>query len=378
MNSIFAPTPKNNYKAYLMKTPVLLVFILIISLFNFFVKVDTQAQTLTGAINIQSLLDAHNVERLKVGKNPLSLDSKLASSAQAKAVKMIESNCWSHYCPDGQSPWSFFEAAQYEYILAGENLAEGYYYIDDLINAWMNSETHRDNILNGDYEEVGFGIVSAAYQGIQNNILVVVHFGSEMDNIVNNDTELTITSPLNESIFNKSEVRIEGVASGVNSVNILLNGSENGKADINQGLFTYNLKLEKEGDNYIYAQAPMTLGISKDSNVIKVIFDKPEPIVAEEGSVENNDANPSASAAIPIAGNLNNITASPEFKNYINLGFIAALALLFLIDFIVLSRTKMIKRERSFSHYHFGLFFILAIIILAGGFGGDLIDAINI
>ena len=368
MKNLFAPTSKNNYRAYLMKTPVLLVFVLIISFFNFLVKVDTQAQGLDNAITVESLLKGHNIERNKIGAGDLRIDSKLSSSAQAKAELMFESNCWSHYCPEGRSPWTFFDEAQYDYVVAGENLAEGYYDIEDVMSAWMNSQTHRDNILNKDYEEVGFGIISGTYQGVQGNLLIVAHFGSEIDDLIdNNNAEVNIVAPANETIFDNENIKVEGTINGSNQVNIFLNGVENGAASINNGLFTYNLKLIKKGDNYIYAQAPMTFGMTKDSNVIKVIYNQVQPVV-----------HGAASATTPISEDFSNVSTSPEIKNMVNLGFVVALALLFLIDFIVLSRSKMLGSERSFSHYHFGIFFILAIIVLVGGFGGGLKDAISI
>lgn len=367
MKNLFAPTQKNNYRAYLMKTPILLAFILIISLFNFVVKVDTKAQGIANAVTIENLLNGHNLERANVGASGLRIDSKLVASAQEKAIKMLESNCWSHYCPDGQSPWTFFDNAGYDYVLAGENLAEGYYDIQDLMSAWMNSQTHRENILNKNYEEVGFGIVTGTYQGSQNNLLVVAHFGSELDDLINNDNaEINIVSPLNNTIANSEDLKVEGTVNGSDEVKIMLNGELSGEASIDRGLFTYNLKLAKAGDNYIYAQAPMTFGMTKDSGTIKVIYNKEDAVVQ------------GASATTPIVGTFGDVSTSPEIKNMINLGFIVALALLFLIDFLVLSRSKILQGDRSFSHYHFGLFFILAIIVLAGGFGGNLKDAIRI
>jgi len=362
----FLPTAKNNYKAYLLKVPALLAIALVIASFNFFVKIDTHAQNTSTVINAQNLLIAHNVERKKVNLGDLTLSSKLSQSAQNKAQKLLESNCWSHYCPDGESPWDFFKEAGYDYVVAGENLAEGFYNIPDLMVAWMNSESHRDNILNSQYKDVGFGIVTGNYQGIENNVVVVVHFGTESQEVIQDvSRQLVINTPQNGDILKQSSTKVEGSVVGLDEVNIFLNGVVSGKADIASGLFAYNLSNLKEGDNYIYAESPLAYGLSKDSNVIKVSY-QPEPVqnllVADQ----------------TISVTSSGISTTPNLKNIINIAFVALLAFLFLLDFIVLSRTQILSQERSFSHYHFGIFLILVIIILAGGFSGSLASAISI
>lgn len=125
------------------------------------------------------LLASTNNARAANGLAPLSLNSQLNNSAQAKAQDMANKNYWAHVSPDGTQPWYFFDQAGYAYIRAGENLAYGFMTSQGAVDGWMNSATHRANIL-GDYYDVGFGIVNAPdYQSNGQQTIVVAHYGAK-------------------------------------------------------------------------------------------------------------------------------------------------------------------------------------------------------
>lgn len=127
-------------------------------------------------ISISGLLTAGNASRTANGLTSLTLSTQLNNSAQAKANDMIAKNYWDHVTPDGTQPWYFFDQAGYAYTAAGENLAYGFDTSDGVTIGWMNSPSHRDNML-GNYTEVGYGIASGAnYQGGENTV-VVAHYG---------------------------------------------------------------------------------------------------------------------------------------------------------------------------------------------------------
>jgi uncharacterized protein YkwD len=132
------------------------------------------------SINIAALFDSTNSARSSNGLGNLSLNSQLNSSAQAKAQHMIDNDYWAHVAPDGTQPWYFFQQAGYSYQKAGENLAYGFIDSSSVVDAWMNSPSHRENVL-GDYVDVGFGIADGTnYQGGQNTV-VVAHYGKPYD-----------------------------------------------------------------------------------------------------------------------------------------------------------------------------------------------------
>lgn len=120
--------------------------------------------TLAYATNtsVSGLLAATNNQRAANGKSSLSINGQLNSAAQAKANDMVARNYWSHNTPDGQEPWIFLDSAGYNYAKAGENLAYGFLTSDDTVIGWMNSPSHKANMLDGGFSEVGFGFANSA------------------------------------------------------------------------------------------------------------------------------------------------------------------------------------------------------------------------
>jgi hypothetical protein len=89
---------------------------------------------------------------------------------------MIAGNYWAHTSPDGVTPWYWFDYAGYDYLTAGENLAYGFDSSNGVVTGWMNSPSHRDNMLNGKFEQVGFGIANGSnYQGGPNTVVVAMY-----------------------------------------------------------------------------------------------------------------------------------------------------------------------------------------------------------
>lgn len=125
-----------------------------------------------------SLLDETNIQRSQNGEAALALNSKLAQAAQAKANDMAARNYWSHTTPDGVQPWQFISNAGYTYVAAGENLAYGFDTSSATVAGWMNSATHRANVLNADYQDIGFGIANSTdFQGTGEETIIVAMYG---------------------------------------------------------------------------------------------------------------------------------------------------------------------------------------------------------
>lgn len=113
------------------------------------------------SVSAQTLLSQTNDQRLQDDLNALKQNTQLTAAAQAKANNMVSQNYWSHNSPNGTSPWSFITNSGYDFQLAGENLAYGFSNSSSVINAWMNSQSHRANVLNPSYNDVGFGIAAS-------------------------------------------------------------------------------------------------------------------------------------------------------------------------------------------------------------------------
>lgn len=156
----------------------------------------------TSNLSPSYLLEKTNENRTSVSKTALSLDSQLNAAAQSKAEDMVNKDYWAHDSPDGKTPWTFITASGYPYKTAGENLAYGFKDASGVISGWMNSPQHRDNILNPDYKDVGFGIASSPnFQGKGPQTIVVAEYGSPVDsasNITFNVPSTTQNTPVNQ------------------------------------------------------------------------------------------------------------------------------------------------------------------------------------
>jgi len=130
-------------------------------------------------MSISGLLSGTNTQRANNGVGALAGNAKLNAAAQAKANDMVARDYWAHNTPDGQEPWIFFDAQGYVYIKAGENLAYGFGTSSETIIGWMNSPSHRANMLDGAFTEVGFGFANSVnFVGTGNATVVVAHYAT--------------------------------------------------------------------------------------------------------------------------------------------------------------------------------------------------------
>jgi hypothetical protein len=125
-----------------------------------------------------SLLIDSNQARKDNAKPVLVENSQLDQAANAKAQDMMTRDYWSHMTPDGKTPWTFVSAAGYHYQKAGENLAYGFGSSSEVIKGWLNSPAHKENLLDSNYRDVGFGIANSPnYQGNGPETIVVAIYG---------------------------------------------------------------------------------------------------------------------------------------------------------------------------------------------------------
>ncbi|WP_315168049.1 CAP domain-containing protein [Metaclostridioides mangenotii] len=106
----------------------------------------------------KEVVDLVNVERSKAGLSPLTLDSEISSVATKKSQDMIDNNYFDHNSPTYGSPFDMMKKFGISYKTAGENIAMGQKSPKEVVNAWMNSEGHRKNILNANFSKIGIGV----------------------------------------------------------------------------------------------------------------------------------------------------------------------------------------------------------------------------
>lgn len=201
----FTPHHTNNHRAKILHHThifFLVIALFVSSLFVSIVKVNFPA-VLGASVNISTLdlLNQTNEERIEKGKNTLSLNDKLSQAAVQKAKDMFEKDYWAHNSPSGTTPWKFIKESGYVYVYAGENLARGFETSEDVVNAWMESPTHRENMLSGNYQDVGFAVMTGRLNG-EDTVLVVEMFGGQKSSLARTESAPSIPSGSGSGLFN--------------------------------------------------------------------------------------------------------------------------------------------------------------------------------
>jgi len=172
---------------------LLLVALLLMPFVSFGQGIDTQA-----------IINLTNQQRLNNNLPQLKLNSSLTQAALAKGKDMLADNYFAHFSPDGDKPWDFIHAAGYDYKFAGENLAMDFSSASGAMQGWMNSPTHRENILSSDYDEIGVAVLNGKLQG-HSTILIVQMFGRQ-DKAVSQPPVVASTIPVEPEVAIQEEV----------------------------------------------------------------------------------------------------------------------------------------------------------------------------
>ncbi len=177
----FIPHKDTHKKAHLISWEGLVIYILIFILLQ--VSFSIIGYTKPGILGISSdidqkkLIELTNKEREKLGLPPVSENEALDKAAQMKAQNMFSENYWAHFAPSGKTPWDFILGTGYRFTYAGENLAKNFYNSDNVVEAWMASPTHKENLLNSKYKDTGIAVVDGVLNG-QKTTLIVQMFGT--------------------------------------------------------------------------------------------------------------------------------------------------------------------------------------------------------
>jgi len=192
LHHLFFPRESNNHRAKLLHHDSLIIVIafFLLSALSLTSLHKAYPQVLGIASNISpaDLLTFTNQKRQENGLPALKIDGQLTQAAEQKASHMFAHNYWAHIAPDGTTPWYFIKNSGYEYLYAGENLARGFSTASDVVNAWMNSPTHRENMLSKNYDDVGFAIQTGNLTG-SDTILVVEELGSRYNSGTTNEVK---------------------------------------------------------------------------------------------------------------------------------------------------------------------------------------------
>lgn len=112
------------------------------------------------------VIEETNIQRQNNGLPALKESSLLDNAALAKANDMFKNQYFEHNSPSGVKPGDLINSYGYDYILAGENLILGNFSSEkEVVEKWMESQGHRENILNNRYTEIGVAVVKGSYDG---------------------------------------------------------------------------------------------------------------------------------------------------------------------------------------------------------------------
>ncbi len=199
----FIPHKGNDYTPHLLKHRALLAYSgILIATKAALVIVGIafpSASLYSFAINESNIVRMTNEARREAGLPTLDINATLRGAAQAKADDMIVRQYFSHEGPNGESPWTWLNKSGYRYAVAGENLAIHYKTAEALEQGWLASPTHRANILDKRFTEVGVGFSQGKIEGYD-SMVVVQLFAAPRSN-----TTKPVASPVNPKEI-KSEI----------------------------------------------------------------------------------------------------------------------------------------------------------------------------
>lgn len=172
----FVPHSKNNYHPHIFSHRMTVLFSALLVCAKLFtvavISLGPVLPAFSSELTPVNIIGLTNESRLAFNLKALSQNEKLEQAAQAKAEDMLKNQYFAHNSPQGKAPWDFIRASGYEYLVAGENLAVNFTDAESVEQAWMNSPSHKANLLNKNYKEIGIGVSRGEYQGRQATFVV--------------------------------------------------------------------------------------------------------------------------------------------------------------------------------------------------------------
>lgn len=159
-------------------------------------------------LTVAGTIEETNKRRTIEGLEPLTENTNLRIAAQNKLQDMFAQEYFEHISPDGTSPGKLVEAAGYEYVTVGENLALGNYADDiELVQAWMDSPPHRENILTDTYTEIGVAVGKGMFEG-EMTWLAVQEFGRPLSLCPSVDAKLAAEIDQEQEVLDELDLQV--------------------------------------------------------------------------------------------------------------------------------------------------------------------------
>lgn len=182
--------------------------------FTFFIVPKFIVKFQPSAVLVSILDDLTNQERVQNNLPVLKENSLLSKAAELKVRDMVEKGYFAHTSPEGKTPWYWIDQVGYKYNYAGENLAVNFSDTKDVTEAWMNSPTHRANIVKSSYAEIGSAVATGTYKG-RESVFVVQIYANPIETVAKateNTASLGVVATTNDVVSSKI---VSGESGGV-------------------------------------------------------------------------------------------------------------------------------------------------------------------
>jgi uncharacterized protein YkwD len=153
----------------------------------------TPTPTLTPEQFREEVIILTNKYRQEQHLKPLTENKLLNQSATLKGQDMIARNYWSHDAPDGTKPWAFFTKVGFLYTYVGENLARDFATPQDAVTSWINSPSHKENLISPKFSQIGVAVLYHADSHYFQYPLVVQHLGAPLPQAQNYSPQVATT-----------------------------------------------------------------------------------------------------------------------------------------------------------------------------------------
>jgi len=223
--------------------------------------------------DIEEIISLTNEFREKNNLPPLKENQLLNRAAEEKAKDMFKKGYFDHLGPDGITPWYWIKELGYQYKYAGENLAKGFSDNEKMVQALMHSPSHRKNILNEKYQDIGIAAISGDFKDEGEKTIVVQLFAlkKEESNLLKQDNAYPEQDEITLSIVvNPNDRSINTVLASLKYPKDSLAFLRTDKTNSDFSIFLESNNEEK-GIVTVISLQPFP-GIKEKANIIDLVF----------------------------------------------------------------------------------------------------------
>lgn len=196
----FVPHEGNDHRPHALRHKALTAYaiaIIVVKVAVSGIAIVYPGPSTTSDLTQAQIIKLTNAARTSNGLKSLTANSALNAGALLKANDMLSKQYFAHISPTNVTPWYWFKKAGYNYTAAGENLAIDFTTSEDVVNAWLASPSHRKNLLNTQYKDIGVAVVDGKMNGVDSTV-IVQFFGVPVTTKVTPKTTTTpkVTTPV--------------------------------------------------------------------------------------------------------------------------------------------------------------------------------------